>query len=168
MTISEPCMPPLGLKPKPTQPVVLTASWNVMFPWRSSKPHFRHTRRSWSRYSMKGRPGCDDPLAALVPRLSSTARRGSGECMAQWSVKSGTAGDLSPLARIRFYLQPLPLFAAPPSSAPVVLNERMPGENAQSLQAVIAKEITLTACQVLLCTGLFPIHGSAYLFSVLS
>lgn len=87
MTRSDPCMFPLGLKPKPTQPVVLTTSWNVMVPWRSSKPHFKHTRCSWSRYSMKGRPGSDD---AQTQRLSSTARRGSSERMAQSSVKSDT------------------------------------------------------------------------------
>lgn len=77
--MSDPFMSPFGLKPKPTQPVVLTASWNVMSPAGLSKPHFRHTSCSWSRYSIKGivTSIAHDPVA----QISSREKKGSGEHM---------------------------------------------------------------------------------------
>ncbi len=57
MTTSAPVIPPLGLKPIPTQPLVLTVSSNKMVPWISSNPHLSHTLCSRSRCSEKGRRG---------------------------------------------------------------------------------------------------------------
>lgn len=79
MTMSDPFMPPFGLKPKPTQPVVLTVSLNVMSPCNLSKPHFRQTKWFWSRYSMKGMVGSD--ASALCVATKNMQSRGSRECM---------------------------------------------------------------------------------------
>lgn len=93
MTISEPFIPPLGLKPRPTQPVVLTTSLNVMFPWWLSKPQLRHTRWFLSRYSIKGRSVGSDVFA--LSAQTNMKRRGSRETMMRpWSCRhSNWAGS---------------------------------------------------------------------------
>ena len=87
MTISAPFIIPLGLKPKPTQPVVLTVSLNVMSPFRSSKPHSRHTWWSRSRYTMKGMECCD-ATAPLGPARERQRKRSRERMMSLWSWKS--------------------------------------------------------------------------------
>lgn len=79
MTISAPFIPPLGLKPKPTQPVVLTTSSKVMFPCSWSKPQLRRARRFWSRNSPKGRSEGSDVCVLSVQR--NMKKRGRKETM---------------------------------------------------------------------------------------